>query len=234
MLTWHASGRVAAVDRGCFLTANADWDDTPAGATGLRWHCFGCPMFAHAGERGDFSGPSMPKNLKRYYGRGDLHFVTFSCYRRLPLLKSAGARHAVVRALEEVREKYNFLLVGYVVMPEHVHLLIGEPSCGTPSTALHGLKLRASKRLRGTERKRSPAQRASLSGGSAAALPQFWERRFHDFNVWSAAKRREKLEYMHRNPVARELVTDPADWLWSSYSSYSGSGTPLIEIDYVP
>ncbi|MDE3137802.1 MAG: transposase [Acidobacteriota bacterium] len=176
----------------------------------------------------------MPRNLKRFYGRGDLHFITFGCYRRLPLLGSARARNALVKALEEVRQKYSFPLVGYVVMPEHVHLLIGEPERGTPSTMLHSLKLRVSKRLRRPKRKQAPAQRTFQFEGRAAALPQFWQRRFYDFNVWSAAKRREKLEYMHRNPVARKLVTDPGDWLWSSYASYSGRGTPLVKIDYVP
>src|SRR5258707_15794141 len=71
--------------------------------------------------------PLMPRNLKRYYGRGDLHFVTFSCYRRLPLLRTIRARNLFVRALGAIRERYKFLLVGYVVMPDHVHLLISEP-----------------------------------------------------------------------------------------------------------
>jgi len=68
----------------------------------------------------------MPKNLRRYNGRGDLHFVTFSCYRRLPLLRTIRARNLFVRALGAIHERYKFLLVGYVVMPDHVHLLISE------------------------------------------------------------------------------------------------------------
>ena len=72
----------------------------------------------------------MPKGLKRYYGLGHLHFLTFSCYRRLPLLRTAKARNVFVRALSVMRERYRFLLVGYVVMPEHVHLLISEPAQG--------------------------------------------------------------------------------------------------------
>jgi REP-associated tyrosine transposase len=127
-----------------------------------------------------------------------------------------------------------FLLVGYVAMPEHVHLLLGEPKHGTPSTVLHGLRLRVSKRLRRTKRKQAPAPRTFLFRGPAAALPQFPQRRFYDFNVWSAAKRREKLESTHRNPAARNRVTDPKDWLWSGYASYSGRGTSLVEADYIP
>lgn len=161
----------------------------------------------------------MPKNLKRRYRKGDFHFVTFSCCRRNPWLNSAGARNVFVRALGEVRERYGFSLVGYVVMPEHVHLLVGEPKEGTPSTVVHSLKLRVSKRLRGADGKNE--------------LRQFWEKRFYDFNVYSAAKRREKLDYMHQNAVKRGLVNDPKDWVWSSYSSYEKRWTPLIEIDFV-
>jgi len=162
----------------------------------------------------------MPKNLKRYYGRGDLHFLTFSCYRRLPGLGTAQTRNEFLRALDEVRMKYGFALVGYVVMPEHVHLLTSEPKIGTPSTVVHSLKLRVSKRLR-------------AKSEESMGAPQFWQRRFYDFNVYSAEKRREKLEYMHRNPVTRRLVEDPQGWIWSSYSSYSGRGTPLLEIEFI-
>jgi putative transposase len=175
----------------------------------------------------------MPKNLKRSYGKGDLHFITFSCYRRLALLGTARARNVFVRALGKVRRKYGIQLVGYVVMPEHVHLLIGESKFGMPSTVVHSLKLRVSKRMRRGAWKKPSSQKVLPLREAETALPQFWQKRFYDFNVYSAAKRREKLEYMHRNPVTRSLVKDPMDWVWSSYSSYSGRGTLMVEIDFV-
>jgi len=96
-----------------------------------------------------------PSGLERYYGRGDLHFITFSCYRRLPFLGSSGARNLFVRELARVRREYGFLLLGYVVMPEHVHLLLSEPRRGTPSTVLQMLKQRVSHKMR--KKRRSPA-----------------------------------------------------------------------------
>jgi REP element-mobilizing transposase RayT len=60
-------------------------------------------------------------------------FVTFSCYRRIPLLRTIGARNVFVKALGAIRDRYKFSLVGYVVMPEHVHLLLSEPPKSTPS-----------------------------------------------------------------------------------------------------
>jgi hypothetical protein len=59
----------------------------------------------------------------------------------------------------------------------------------------------------------------------------FWQRRFYDFNVWSWEKLREKLEYMHANPVKRKLVAHPKDWLWSSWSHYEKREKGLIGID---
>src|SRR5271156_905046 len=74
--------------------------------------------------------------LERRYGQRHLHFITCSCYRRRPLLGTARKRDAFLKILDEVRERYQFSLVGYVVMPEHVHLLISEPEVGNPSTAM--------------------------------------------------------------------------------------------------
>lgn len=64
-------------------------------------------------------------------------------------------------------------------------------------------------------------------------LPRFWQPRFYDFNVYSAKKKREKLEYMHANPVKRELVKHPGAWIWSSYLFYEKREVGLVEIDTV-
>jgi putative transposase len=173
----------------------------------------------------------MPKNLKRRYGQKDLHFITCSCYQRLPLFRSVRARNLFVKILGEVRTQYGIAVAGYVVMPEHVHLLIGEPRKGTPSTVMQVLKQRVSREIRKRRRQVSRAQLKLNFGEGSMALPQFWQRRFHDFNVWSARKRREKLEYMHMNPVKRGLARRPRDWVWSSAGAYAEEGQGLLAID---
>ena len=90
-----------------------------------------------------------PTRLYRLYGYGHLHFITFSCFDRRPLLGNPVARNVFIEALDEIRKRYRFKLVGYVVMPEHVHLLFSEPEVGNPSTALMALKYRVSRDLRG-------------------------------------------------------------------------------------
>ena len=166
----------------------------------------------------------MTAGLKRYYGEKHLHFVTFSCYKRLPLLDGADARNLVVRELARVQKEYEFSLVGYVVMPNHVHLLLSEPAKGTPSTVLQMLKQRVSRKMR----KAGPLPTVL---GNARELRQFWQSRFYDFNVYSHNKKNEKLDYMHTNPVTRGLVQDPGDWPWSSFSFYATGDCGLVRID---
>ena len=158
----------------------------------------------------------MRNPLKRYYGRGDLHFVTFSCYRRRPLLGTVRARDQFVKALDEVRRRQAFLLVGYVVMPEHVHLLMSEPAKKNPSKILQVLKQKVS------------AELSAIRGNA-----EFWQRRFYDFNVWGNEKFEEKLRYIHGNPVRRGLVGNPRDWVWSSWLFYEGLGSGRISVDSV-
>jgi len=62
-------------------------------------------------------------------------------------------------------------------------------------------------------------------------LPSFWQARFYDFNVYSHKKKKEKLEYLHANPVNRGLVKHPKDWPWSSFLSYAKDEAGLVEID---
>jgi len=173
----------------------------------------------------------MRNRLQRFYGRGDLHFVTFSCYRRRPFLGTARARHCFVKALDQVRTQHCFQLIGYVVMPEHVYLLITEPVNGNSSTVLQVLKQQVSRTLRRRRKKPAAGQLTLPFGRSMAEAPAFWQRRFYDFNVWSDKKIREKLDYMHRNPVQRQLVVHPKDWPWSSWSHYAKGAAGLIRID---
>ena len=170
--------------------------------------------------------------LKRFYGHGDLHFVTFSCYRRRALLGTRRARDRFVKILDEVRTRRGFRLIGYVVMPEHVHLLLSEPKKGNPSKFLQVLKQRVSAALR-KRGKSAPGQLALGFFNKEPEEKHFWQRRFYDFNVWSEKKLKEKLEYMHANPVMRKLVEHPKDWPWSSFSYYAKGEKGLIGIDSV-
>jgi putative transposase len=155
----------------------------------------------------------MAKGLLRYQQSGCFHFLTFSCYRRQPLLDDATACDVFERELEAVRIRYGFVVAGYVLMPEHVHLLAGEPSRSSLSIALQVLKQQTSRKLK---------QRGA---------DQFWQRWYYDFSVHTEEKRVEKLRYMHRNPVKRGLVEKPEDWVWSSFRHYATGEVGVVEIE---
>ncbi len=177
----------------------------------------------------------MPENLHRSYGVGDLHFLTFSCYQRQPLLSSAVRCDLFLQILERVRRRYRLVVLGYVIMPEHVHLLVTEPQRLTLSTAMQALKLGFVRSLEnpGAAIPRSrkigetwgtPVSATPVSGSLVSGTPgephRFWQARFYDFNVWTERKRIEKLRYIHRNPVMRGLVASPEQWRWTSFRWY--------------
>jgi putative transposase len=142
------------------------------------------------------------------------------------------ARNLLVKVLAEVRKRYEFALIGYVVMPEHVHLLIGEPKKGGPSKVIQALKQTVSRRLRNKSRKKNLPNRMRLGFAVAEKCPHLWQRRFYDFNLWNPKKKMEKLVYMHFNPVKRGLVKDPKDWVWRSYGFYEGRNDGWLKIDW--
>ena len=158
----------------------------------------------------------MPLGLERRQNTGQLHFITFSCYRRQPLLGTIAARDCFVVAIDEVRKFHPFLLIAYVVMPEHVHLVMSEPREGTPSTILQVLKQRVSRQMH---------------KGAGTSDQPFWQRRFYDVNIWNEKKLQEKLDYIHANPVKRGLVEHPRDWVWSSWSHYFTGSQGLLRVD---
>ncbi len=129
-----------------------------------------------------------------------------------------------------MRERYRFGIVGYVVMPEHVHLLISEPQIGDPSIVVQAVKLGFVQRVR-NDQWNPHVSRRTREMGHPPASGQFWQRRFYDFNVWSQRKEVEKLKYMHRNPVVRGLVVKPDDWRWSSYRPYAYGEPGLVRIN---
>ena len=158
----------------------------------------------------------MPYGLKRYQESKQSHFITFSCYRRLPYLRDERLRDLFVTSLERTRRKYRFRVYGYVVMPEHVHLLVSEPASEVLATAIQALKI-------------SVARRAIQYVAERAGA--FWQKRYYDHNVRTQASFVDKLHYMHRNPVKRDLVDKPEDWKWSSFQHYATAEIGAVEIE---
>jgi putative transposase len=154
----------------------------------------------------------MPTGLVRYQQTQLFHFITFSCYKRQPFLQADSAKDTLQQILEQTRKQQDLSIAAYVLMPEHVHLLTDEPAKDTLATFLQILKQRTSRQIK------SPDQK------------QFWQRRYYDFNVSTSETYIEKLQYIHRNPVKRDLVPRPEDYRWSSFNHYATGEPCAIEI----
>ena len=109
-------------------------------------------------------------------------------------------------------------IYGFVVMPEHVHLLISEPERGTIANVMQSLKI-------------ASAKRAKLVHAIHDLQGPFWQKRYYDRNEWNHKEFIEKLKYIHRNPVKRKLVEKPEDWRWSSYRHYASGDNCGAEIE---
>jgi putative transposase len=154
----------------------------------------------------------VPWGLKRFHKSGQTHFVTFGCYHRRPLLTAVVAKRTFEVALERVRRSFGLCVYGYVVMPEHVHLLVGETLRDTLAHAIKSLKQGVSRRLIGE-------------------AEHFWQKRYYDFNVRDHGQFVEKLQYIQRNPVKRGLCTAPEEWEGSSFRHYATGREGRVEIE---
>ena len=154
----------------------------------------------------------MPSNLERFQQSGQSHFLTFSCYHKRQLLAEPERKQLFEEALERVRKAFELYLYGYVIMPDHVHLLTAEPRHKTLSDAVKSLKQSVARRLIGE-------------------ADHFWQKRYYDFNVRDEQQFSEKLRYVHRNPVTRGLCERPEDWAWSSFHHYATGAEGLVEIE---
>jgi putative transposase len=130
----------------------------------------------------------MPRGLQRFQQSRQSHFLTFSCYRRQPNFSCPDIYDLFVQCLD-MRRRFSMCIYGYVIMPEHVHLLVNEPEPVTLAEAIHYLKLSFAKRLR--------------SRTVATTLRSFWQKRYYGRNVRDAQEFTVKLRYLHRNPVKR-------------------------------
>ena len=169
----------------------------------------------------------MPK-LHHFDRLGTARFVTFGCFRRRHLLADAAACEIVLTELARLRDHRNVRVLGYVIMPDHVHLILHPPDDIRLGTAIGVFKTRTAHRILelwndGRRQSRIPRR----DNGEAAV----WQRRCYDHNCRTDEIVIEKLKYCHDNPVKRGLVDRAEDWPWSSCRWYLGHREGVFPID---
>ena len=174
------------------------------------------------------------KEVRHYDEPGDAHFLTFSCYRRMPLLSKERTRAWLVKSLRDARQKHAFDLWAWVVMPEHVHLLIW-PRLPVYQTKriLADIKRPVGQKAIAWLDAQCPAFLDRLTVRNAGrTYRHFWQPGpGQDRNVYDAETAHQLVEYIHANPVRRGLASRVEDWPWSSAADWAGHENVLLRID---
>jgi putative transposase len=172
------------------------------------------------------------KTLRRFENPGQYRFLTFSCYQRLGLFNNPAIRDSFALHLAQVKVKYGFLLFAWVVMPEHIHLLV-EPKL--PESSMTEVLVALKNPFASTVIKRWRTLDAPVLDRihDEKGKARFWmPGGGYDRNLYSPAEVEEKIEYIHMNPVKRNLVSSPLEWKWSSARWFAGirdEGWPTID-----
>jgi putative transposase len=128
--------------------------------------------------------------------------------------------------LERVRRSFRLQVYGYVIMPEHVHLLLSEPQRESANVS-RGRPFKPSFGLSGAIKSLKQGVSRRLIGDAE----HFWQKRYYDFNIRNYPQFVEKLRYLHRNPVKAGLCDRPEDWVWSSFRHYATGCEGRVEIE---
>jgi putative transposase len=174
------------------------------------------------------------KKVKHYDLPGDAHYLTFSCYRGLALLSKDRTRQWFVDGLAQAREKHHFDLWAWVIMPEHVHLLICPRELTyRMETILPSIKKPVSHRAIRFLREHAPEFLEKLTVRNRnRTYRHFWQAGpGYDANLHELESIHKAIDYIHNNPVRRGLVAHAADWPWSSARDWAGLACPYINVD---
>ena len=171
----------------------------------------------------------------RFHIKGHIHYVTTNVYDRLPLFTNPSFVIPLYDSLNYYRHRHAFKLLGHVTMPDHVHLLLWPSGESTISDIMRDWKKFTATRLirqatvEGNEEWCLAFQKAGRKTGRSSK--KVWQDSFWDTNIYSERFLRQKLNYLHRNPVRAGLVDSPEDYVYSSYHSYVFGEQWLIETD---
>ena len=180
------------------------------------------------------NSPSSRKRCTRYDVEGAAHMLTFSCFKQLPLFSRERTCLWMLDALRKSREKDMFDLWAFVIMPEHVHIVMRPGLNVAISQILKSAKQSVARRAINWCRRNSPEFLKALEDvqPNGKRTYRFWQRGGgYDRNLRSASDVHEKIDYVHANPVRRKLVERAEDWPWSSNRSWGESIDEPLLID---
>ena len=170
------------------------------------------------------------KTLK-HRSAGAARFLTFSCQGRLPLLGNAKLAGIFADAMVRSLTNHNISLYAWVIMPEHVHLLVQPRTIDTIARTLLQMKQSTAQQAIARWRELDAPILSRLDDGHGS--PRFWLKGGgFDRSIRSESELRQTILYIHRNPVERELVGTPQDWPWSSVHWWLANANAQVNCEY--
>jgi len=169
--------------------------------------------------------------LRHYDHLGTARFVTFSCYHRYQLLTDNHDICIVLKRLDLMCRDNAIRILGYVIMPEHVHFVLHPPDEVRIGAVVGQLKSRSARQILARWKEKPDSRLRKLLKPRTTGEYRFWQSRCYDHNCRTPETVREKIDYCHKNPVKRGLVSSMADWRWSSYGWYNGADDVALEMD---
>ena len=173
---------------------------------------------------------------KSYNSPGHVHFLTFSCWQRLQFLKRRPACLEFVISLDQARDIEQFDLWAYVIMPEHVHLLI-RPRHESYEIAriLRRIKEGFARRMLDNWRENHPGRLEAAADTTCGPVRyRFWQPGGgFDRNLYNRDAIRHAVAYIEANPIRRGLVVDTLEWEWSSARARTGVIEVPLRIDTI-
>jgi len=166
---------------------------------------------------------------------GHAHGLTFTCYHGYKLLSKDRTRQWLVDALDRARSIHELLLLAYVIMPEHAHVvLLPEREAYNMGEIRQSIKQPVARRATRFLRRCNPQWIEKLTarqpGGKVRC--HFWQDGGgYDRNIVSPDALWSTIQYIHANPVRRGLVCHPSEWEWSSARWWDGQGDVRLTMD---
>ncbi len=173
------------------------------------------------------------RKIKHYTTQGHAHFITLVINKRMSVFLNSETARKAIQAIEFYQKNLFFKILGYVIMPDHIHLIVWPEGKKTLEEFVRDFKKYLAQeilhRVTSLEKTKILLERPQKRNHRF----QIWQKGYYDFNIYNQETLNEKLSYMHNNPVRKRLVENPEDYPYSSCRDYMEKGEVLLKVDRI-
>lgn len=165
------------------------------------------------------------------------HELTFSCYQRFPFMKAERTCQWLADAIASARDKFDFSLWAYVFMPDHVHMIVcPRQQIYDISEIRKAIKAPVARTAIQHLEADSPEWIARITRNRGQRTERlFWQSGGgYDRNISTGKTLLAMIDYIHANPVRKELIASPYEWRWSSAAWYIARHEIPLAVDPIP